>query len=200
MGSYTTYPQGYGAQYGPQYPAMIPPNQFYGQPAPQPYNGYAEPYQTRYRRPSDPGPKMREPKSQSVRRGRSSRPSENEVPRISRPMARTRRPSMRAGIAPDFIFITLSSHDTLKIANITHYRALQEYLRLTLFPHWPHRIVNEYEDRDTGEWHIKLGSDVWSAGGTHGIMARRFVCRLFAVMAEEGFGYLATVDNHPVSK
>jgi hypothetical protein len=75
-------------------------------------------------------------------------------------------------LSPDFIFITLSSHDTLKIANITHSRALLDYLRTTLIPYWPQRIMSEAEDHDSGEWQIKLGGDVWSAGGTYGIMCQ----------------------------
>ena len=67
----------------------------------------------------------------------------------------------------DFIFITLSSHDILKISN-TNSRALIDYLRETLLPYWPQRILSESEDNT--EWQVKLGGEVWSAGGSHGIM------------------------------
>jgi hypothetical protein len=67
----------------------------------------------------------------------------------------------------DFIFITLSSHDVLKIANVSSSWLLDD-LRETLLPYWPQRIVSESEEN--GEWQVTLGGEVWSAGGTHGIM------------------------------
>lgn len=68
---------------------------------------------------------------------------------------------------PDFIFISLSSHDTLKIANVNS-SWLVDTLRDALIPYWPQRIVSERES--AREWQVKLGGEVWSAGGTHGIM------------------------------
>jgi len=55
-------------------------------------------------------------------------------------------------------------------------------------------------DDEFNEWSAKLlGGDVWSAGGDHGIDARRLIRTLFTFLAEEGFGYLATVDmGHPM--
>lgn len=71
--------------------------------------------------------------------------------------------------ALDFLFITLSSHDTLKIANIKS-SWLVEILRETLLPYWPQRIPSVNDREESGEWQVKLGGEVWSAGGTHGIM------------------------------
>ncbi|KAF8575348.1 hypothetical protein K439DRAFT_750708 [Ramaria rubella] len=99
---------------------------------------------------------------------------------------------MRAGITPDFIFISLSSHDILKIANITS-SSLSEYLLETMVPYWPESPVSHTDIN--GNLQLRLGGDVWGAKGNTAIM---FICKLFMVLAQEGFGYLATVDNHPM--
>lgn len=71
------------------------------------------------------------------------------------------------GLLTDYLFISLSSHDILKIANLTSPTLLDD-LRNSLHSFWPQGIitVSEYNN----EWVAKLGGDVWSAGGRHGIM------------------------------
>lgn len=77
---------------------------------------------------------------------------------------------MGQGFLTDYIFVSFSSHDVLKIANLSSMDLL-ENLRDDLLPLWPQGIANENEISSGSEWVVRfLGGDVWSAGGTHGIM------------------------------
>lgn len=104
---------------------------------------------------------------------------------------------MRTTMTPDFIFISLSSHDTIKFANLPSPLLLDD-LRKTLLPWWVHGIQKKAEEGNV--WSIKLlGGDVWSAGGEHGIEARRLISVIFRFLAQEGFGYLTSADmGHPL--
>ncbi|KIJ45169.1 hypothetical protein M422DRAFT_30019 [Sphaerobolus stellatus SS14] len=183
---------------------VIPP----ARTTPYDYEYATAPYPPRYRRPSDPGPQNYEPKTSitTTRRGKAARTSE-DIPGRSRTTAiaalpTTFRPARSArnlprALSPDFMFVSLSSHDVLRICNLEPGSELEYDIDNLLRTHWRSGPAGHPEFRD-GEWTVSLGGDVWTANGLHGIRARRLILHLFVILRQAGLGYLTTIStSHP---
>lgn len=86
--------------------------------------------------------------------------------------------NIRRELTPDFLFVSLSSSDILKLSGP---RETVSYLSEMLQSSWLGSTASE----DGTEHHIRLGRDAWSANGEVGIRARKLICELFVTLAQE---------------
>ncbi|KAF8525066.1 hypothetical protein BU17DRAFT_83978 [Hysterangium stoloniferum] len=187
---YTPYgpPNGYAAYYGAP---GNPGNPYAYPPAPVPYaQGGTQP-RTRTRRGSDSqGAPYREPQFQEARgrpapqtqRARTTRQAEN-IPKATRQNGYPAHSERTYG-GPDldYLFVSLSSHDTLKISCLTAAEVLNN-LQEKLSRVWPSAWTDSAAQ--SGESILRLGGDVWGASGQVGLRARKFVMNLFVLLAQE---------------
>ncbi|KAI0651888.1 hypothetical protein C8Q79DRAFT_1005141 [Trametes meyenii] len=114
----------------------------------------------------------------SLRRQRTrsgSRMRSNSVPRF----------------VPDHLILTLRSTNQITLENIADPNTGDELTEAVL-PIWP-RGANTIENR-RGKWRVEFAGNPWSCSGLEAIMAGKMICRLYLVLARQGFSYLSTIN------
>jgi len=121
----------------------------------------------------------------------SSRTDQNHA----RPRANSStRPSHDStpSFVPNHLFLSFHGSNEIRMENIAFQEMIEE-LRERILPLWHHGVATE-ESR-THRWRAQFHSNPWASSGTDGILARRLICQLFAVLAHQGYAYLSTVNT-----
>ncbi|KAI0655112.1 hypothetical protein C8Q70DRAFT_1047511 [Cubamyces menziesii] len=92
---------------------------------------------------------------------------------------------------PDHLILTLRSTNQLVVENLTNHQMGDE-LSEEVLPIWP-RGANSIENR-RGKWQIEFAGTPWSCSGLDAIMAAKMICRLYLVLARQGYTYLSTIN------
>ncbi|KAI0335236.1 hypothetical protein GY45DRAFT_1240736 [Cubamyces sp. BRFM 1775] len=92
---------------------------------------------------------------------------------------------------PDHLILTLRSTNQLVVENLTNHQMGDE-LTEEVLPIWP-RGANTIENR-RGKWQIEFAGTPWSCSGLDAIMAAKMICRLYLVLARQGYSYLSTIN------
>ncbi|KAI0961595.1 hypothetical protein AcW1_000640 [Taiwanofungus camphoratus] len=106
-------------------------------------------------------------------------------------LTRTRSNSMPS-FTPDHLFLSVHSVNELRIGNIAYQSTLDE-LREAVLPMWPPGVMSE-ESRGRN-WCVRFAGSPWTSVGIDGILAQRLICRLFLVLANQGYSYRTTVNT-----
>ncbi|KAI8995661.1 hypothetical protein BD414DRAFT_480184 [Trametes punicea] len=109
---------------------------------------------------------------------------------------RTRSGSrMRSGSVPrfqhDHLILTVRSTNHISLENLNN-ADLGDELTEGIMPIWP-RGANSIENR-RGKWHIEFAGNPWSSSGLDAIMAGKMICKLYLILARQGYTYLSTVN------
>ncbi|KAJ8489793.1 hypothetical protein ONZ51_g2722 [Trametes cubensis] len=91
----------------------------------------------------------------------------------------------------DHLILTLRSTNQLVVDNLTNHQMGDE-LSEEVLPIWP-RGANSIENR-RGKWQIEFAGTPWSCSGLDAIMAAKMICRLYLVLARQGYTYLSTIN------
>ncbi|KAI0936385.1 hypothetical protein AcV5_004538 [Taiwanofungus camphoratus] len=106
-------------------------------------------------------------------------------------LTRTRSNSMPS-FTPDHLFLSVHSVNELRIGNIAYQSTLDE-LREAVLPMWPPGVMSE-ESRGRN-WCVRFAGSPWTSVDIDGILAQRLICRLFLVLANQGYSYRTTVNT-----
>jgi len=93
---------------------------------------------------------------------------------------------------PDHLFLSLHSVNELRIDHIAYQTTLDD-LRESVLPMWPHGV--SFEDSRGDNWRVRFAGSPWTSVGVDAILAQRLICRLFKVLARQGYSYLTTVQT-----
>ncbi|CAL1695752.1 unnamed protein product [Somion occarium] len=94
--------------------------------------------------------------------------------------------------APEHIFLALQGTNEIRLEGVSYQQTIDD-LREHVLPMWPHGVA--MEDSRDHRWRAQFAGNPWAASGMDGIFARRLICRLFAVLAHNGYNYLSTVNT-----
>ncbi|KAH9982916.1 hypothetical protein BGW80DRAFT_1453719 [Lactifluus volemus] len=130
-------------------------------------------------------------------------------PRLST-ISRTRTNS-GVRVDPDHIFLSITPPDGLEVLNIAHPNTVEE-LREHIFPMWPSGVAHQVHVRH--DWRVRFAGSPWSSKGQESIMyvcgstpfarlvyaepppsAQRMICRIFWVLASQGYVYLTSINT-----
>jgi len=73
------------------------------------------------------------------------------------------------------------------------FQVLVDELREVILPMWPHGVTSE-EGRHH-RWRAQFAGNPWTCNGADGLVARKMICRLFTVLAVQGYSYLTTSNT-----
>ncbi|KAH9950361.1 hypothetical protein B0H21DRAFT_531893 [Amylocystis lapponica] len=125
--------------------------------------------------------------SVSLSRHRTNSDSRPRVNSLTRQRSNTQPP-----FQADHIFVSLHSINELRVDNIAYQSTLDE-LRESVLPMWPRGVATE-ESRDS-QWRVRFIGKPWTTTGIDGILAQRLLCRLYMVLANQGYFYQATINT-----
>ncbi|KAL6309942.1 hypothetical protein BKA93DRAFT_722088 [Sparassis latifolia] len=98
---------------------------------------------------------------------------------------------------PEHLFVSFYSTNEMRVENIA-FQSTLDSLREEILPMWPENAAMDVGYLD--KWRVRFVGRPWSSVGTDEILAQRLVCRLWTVLAGEGYSYLTTVNTGSSSK
>jgi len=93
--------------------------------------------------------------------------------------------------------LSIDPPNGLELNNVAP-RATIDELREHIFPMWPTGIVRQHHHGD--DWHVKFGGRPWDPKGHQSILSQRIICRIFWVLAAQGYVYLTSINTGRVLK
>jgi len=112
-------------------------------------------------------------------------------PRMDSMISRTRTNSS-SRVDPDHVFMSINPPNGLELSNLAH-KSMIEELRERIFPMWaPGAAIQERRGYD---WRIRFGGSPWDSRGHEAIIAQRMICRIFWVLAAQGYVYLTSINT-----
>lgn len=188
---FPTYAASYDTQ--AQYPTPAPPRRKLGRTASSTTTASVN------SRPSTPAAPLRSAmkkrksfeRSISLSRQRSQRSAASESRQRVNSLTGPRANSLPA-LVPDHLFLSLHGTNEIRMDSIAYQETLDD-LRESILPMWPQGVAAEESKRDY--WRVRFGGSPWTCVGADAILAQRLVCRLFVVLARQGYSYLTTVQT-----
>ncbi|KAI0692765.1 hypothetical protein BC835DRAFT_1355983 [Cytidiella melzeri] len=101
----------------------------------------------------------------------------------------------------DHIFLTFPSSNEVRVENCDFHTV--EELRQNVLPSWPAGVGQEGMSRHEPIWSAQFNGAPWATSSTSSdsIIARRMICSIYAVMASQGYAYIATAStSNPPAK
>ncbi|KAN0111896.1 hypothetical protein V8E52_008102 [Russula decolorans] len=98
---------------------------------------------------------------------------------------------------PDHVFMSINPPNGLELSNLAH-RATVDQLREHIFSMWPSGV--EHQHHDGHDWHVTFAGRPWDPKGHQSILSQRMICRVFSVLAAQGYMYLTSIDTGRVFK
>ncbi|KAI9509093.1 hypothetical protein F5148DRAFT_967685, partial [Russula earlei] len=95
-------------------------------------------------------------------------------------------------VEPDHVFLSISPPNGLELSNLS-FKATVEELREHLFPMWPTGV--QRQQRYGHDWRVKFVGSPWDSKGHESIIAQRMICRIFWVLAAQGYVYLTSINT-----
>jgi len=106
-------------------------------------------------------------------------------------IARTRTNSSTR-VDPDHIFLSINPPNGLELSNLA-FKSTVDELREQIFPMWPTGVA--HQERRGYDWRVKFVGSPWDSNGPESIMAQRVICRIFWVLAAQGYVYLTSINT-----
>lgn len=107
------------------------------------------------------------------------------------PIARTRTNSS-SRVDPDHVFLSINPPNGLELSNLAFQSTVDE-LREHIFPMWPPGVAHQV--RHGYDWRVRFTGSPWDSRGNESIMAQRMICRIFWVLAAQGYVYLTSINT-----
>lgn len=108
-------------------------------------------------------------------------------------IARTRTNSSTSNVKlPDHIFLQIQPPNRLTLHNFADQHTLNEFQE-HIFPMW--RLGIEHHHVDGLNWHVTFSGSPWNLNGSDSNDVQRMICRIFWVLANQGYVYLTTINN-----
>jgi len=106
-------------------------------------------------------------------------------------MVRTRTNSS-SRVDPDHVFLSINPPNGLELSNLAFQNTVEE-LREYLFPMWPPGVARQV--RVGYDWRVRFAGSPWDARGPEAIMAQKMICKIFWVLASQGYVYLTSINT-----
>ncbi|KAI0266640.1 hypothetical protein BGY98DRAFT_1029144 [Russula aff. rugulosa BPL654] len=126
---------------------------------------------------------------------RQSRSPNNRLRRKS--TSRTRSDSS-SRMDPDHVFMSINPPNGLELSNVAH-RATVDELRKHIFPMWPTGVVRQ--NHNGQDWDVRFAGRPWDPKGQQSVLfITEIICRVFWVLAAQGYVYLTSINTGRVFK
>ncbi|KAH9178701.1 hypothetical protein EDB89DRAFT_2063635 [Lactarius sanguifluus] len=112
-------------------------------------------------------------------------------PQRLHPIARTRTNSS-SRVDPDHVFMSINPPNGLELSNLAFQSTVDE-LREHIFPMWPPGVAHQV--RHGYDWRVRFTGSPWDSRGHESIMAQKMICRIFWVLAVQGYVYLTSINT-----
>jgi len=106
-------------------------------------------------------------------------------------LARTRTNSSTR-VDPDHVFMSINPPNGLELSNLA-FKSTVDELREQIFPMWPSGVA--HQERNGYDWRVKFVGSPWDSKGPESIIAQRVICRIFWVLAAQGYVYLTSINT-----
>ncbi|KAI0308223.1 hypothetical protein B0F90DRAFT_1681131 [Multifurca ochricompacta] len=130
------------------------------------------------------------PVSASLSRTRTHSGAAENRPRLNS-ISRTRTNSS-SRVDPDHVFLSINPPNGLELSNLAFQNTVEE-LREHIFPMWPSGVAHQV--RHGHDWRVRFAGSPWDSKGHESIMAQRMICRIFWVLAAQGYVYLTSINT-----
>lgn len=102
------------------------------------------------------------------------------------------RTNSSSRVDPDHVFLSINPPNGLELSNLAFQNTVEE-LREHIFPMWPPGVARQ--SRVGYDWSVRFTGSPWDARGQESIMAQRMICRIFWVLAAQGYVYLTSINT-----
>ncbi|CCL99543.1 uncharacterized protein FIBRA_01561 [Fibroporia radiculosa] len=123
----------------------------------------------------------------SLSRQTSASDARQRVNSLTRP-----RSNSASHFLPDHLFVSFIGSNELRVENIC-YQTTLDGLREAILPMWPQGV--SFQDSRGHGWRVQFAGSPWTSTRTDAILAQRLICRLYMILAKQGYSYLTTVQT-----
>jgi len=93
---------------------------------------------------------------------------------------------------PDHVFMSINPPNGLELSNLTRKTTIDE-LRERIIPVWPQGVKRQH--RQGHDWHVTFTGRPWDSKGDSLLQAQRVICRVFSVLAAQGYMHLTSINT-----